>query len=178
MRIRTGMNLFALGLGVGAFLVYRAKRAPRGSSARPFTDLAPDPNDPVQGFDEVNDLEVAPLDVDALSSEDLEVAQDLARSEDVYDDLGELVRPDDTGELYGVHTPIATDRDHPDNDRAFEDGQNWIEALETSAVENGAEPGRPLDDIVDDEEILRTPHPSSRRDTPVADLGSGGRRGL
>ncbi|HET9623724.1 MAG TPA: hypothetical protein VFP84_20270 [Kofleriaceae bacterium] len=211
MRIRTGLNFLALGLGLGAFLGYRARRARRDASARPFSDFAPDPADPVQGFDEVIDLQVMPLDVDALSVEDAEAAQDLAAladeieddigrgaidvrgdtplddeiagsiatsSEDVYDREADLVRPHDAGDLYGVHTPVAADRTHPDDDRAFDDGQNWIEALETSAVENGAEPERPLDDIVDDEDVLRAPHPSSRRDVPVADLGSGGRRGL
>jgi hypothetical protein len=125
------MNLFTLGVGVGAYLGYRATRAPRGTGARRYADL---------GFEEAPDLEVAPLDVDAL---------------DVTDEEPEV----------------------SDDDRAVADGQNWIEALETSAIENGATPGRPLDDIVDDEEILRPPHRSSRRDTPVADLGSGGRRG-
>jgi hypothetical protein len=211
MRIRTGLNLLALALGVGAFLGYRARRATRDASARPFADFAADPEDPVQGFDEVMDFAVAPLDVDALSVEDTEAAQDLAAladeieddidrgaidvrgdtplderfdddragaSEDVYDRESELVRPGDAGDLYGVHTPVAADRVHPDDDRAFVDGQNWLEALETSAIENGAEPERSLDDIVDDEDLLRTPHHTSRRDIPVADLGSGGRRGL
>lgn len=139
MRIRTGINLLALGLGVGAIFAYRATRAPRGGGARRFSDLAPDPDDPVQGFDEVSDLEISPLDVDALSTE------------------GE---PADEGEL-------------ADEDRAVADGQNWIEALETSVIEDGGAPGRPLAA----DEVSRTPHASSRRDTPVADLGSGGRRG-
>jgi hypothetical protein len=84
----------------------------------------------------------------------------------------------DAGDLYGAHTPAASDRDHPDDDRAFDDGQNWLEALETSAIENGPEPERELDDIVDDEDVLRPPHASDTRDTPVADHGAGGRRGL
>lgn len=173
MRIRTAMNFFTLGLGVGAYLGYRATRATRGAGARRFADL---------DFDEVSDLEVSPLDVDALSNEDVEAAQDLAALENEADDAVELelepARPGDAGDLYGGHTPVAVDRVHPDDDRAVADGQNWVEALETSAIENGAAPGRPLDDIVDDEEILRTPHRSSHRDTPVADLGSGGCRGL
>jgi hypothetical protein len=217
MRIRTGLNLLALAVGVGAFLGYRARRATRGAGARRFDDFAADPADPVQGFEDAMDLAVSPLDVDALSVEDAEAAQDLAAladeieddiaagtidvrgdtpldpalralddelalsastSEDVYGRESELVRPGDVGDLYGVHTPVANDRVHPDDDRAFVDGQNWLEALETSAIENGAESERPLDDIVDDEDILRAPHHTSRRDTPVADLGSGGRRGL
>jgi hypothetical protein len=88
------------------------------------------------------------------------------------------MRERDAGELYGVHTPPAVDHDRPDDDRAFDEGQNWLVALETSAVENGPEPERELDDIVDDEDVLRPPHASDRRDTPVADHGAGGRRGL
>ena len=84
----------------------------------------------------------------------------------------------DAGELYGVHTPAAADREHPDDDRAYAEGQNWLEALETSAIEGGAEPERELTDIIDDEDILRPPHASDARDTPVADHGAGGRRGL
>jgi hypothetical protein len=93
-------------------------------------------------------------------------------------DLDELPGLRDAGDLYGAHTPAAVDRVHPDGDRSFDDGQNWIEALETSAVENGAEPERELDEIIDDEDVLRPPHASRTRDTPIADLGSAGRRGL
>lgn len=84
----------------------------------------------------------------------------------------------DDGDLYGAHTPPAVDRTHPDDDHAFAEGQNWIEALEASATENGPEPERELDDIVDDEDVLHPPHAALRRDTPVADHGAGGRRGL
>jgi hypothetical protein len=196
MRTTTVMKLVAFGVGAGAVLGYRrARRARRGSSARYYDDLARDPGDPVQGFDEVVELAVEPLEVDALSNEDLAAAQDLAGliaeldreaeaggddevDNDAYGAESQPARPTDSGELYGAHTPIAVDRDHPDDDRAVADGQNWLEALETSAVENGAEPERPLDDIVDDEELLRAPHHTARGDRPIADLGSGGRRGL
>ena len=160
-------------------------------------ELASDPRDPVQGFDEASELQVTPLDVDALSQEDVLAAEDLAGLENELDDLAvateaqpepgfhvdeviELDRPvrRDDGDLYGVHTPTAVDRAHPDDDRAFDEGHNWVEALETSAIENGAEPERTLDEIVDDEEVLQPPHASDTRDRPVADFGSGGRRGL
>jgi hypothetical protein len=87
------------------------------------------------------------------------------------------VRPRDAGELYGAHTPRAADRTHPDDDRAFQDGQNWLEALEISATENGPEPERELESV-DDADVLSPPHASDTRDTPVADRGAGGRRGL
>jgi hypothetical protein len=145
----------------------------------------------VQGFDEVTELAGMPLDVDALSRADVEAAEDLAGLEVDIDataerdtevialgDLDELPGLRDAGDLYGAHTPAAVDRVHPDGDRSFDDGQNWIEALETSAVENGAEPERELDEIIDDEDVLRPPHASHTRDTPIADLGSAGRRGL
>ncbi len=171
---------------------FRSTRA----SVRRRDDLAPDPRDPVQGFTDLSGAEIANLDVDAMSSEDIEAAQDLsALLADLDDDaladadaeLGERIdaelvtmdaRPTDGGDLYGVHTPIAVDRVHPDDDQAFVDGQNWVEALETSAIEYGAEPERELDAIVDDEDLLRGPHPSIHGDTPVADYGAGGRRGL
>jgi hypothetical protein len=174
----------------------RRKRAMRASARDPF---AIDPQDPVQALDEVAELQVMPLEVDALSTADVEAAEDLAGLESELDDddlvvvtetqavvggdideVVELDRPvrHDDGDLYGAHTPAAVDRSHPDDDRAFDEGQNWIEALETSAVENGAEPERPLDDIIDDEDVLQPPHASDHRDRPVADLGSGGRRGL
>ena len=191
-----------LALGYAARAYIRSKNFQRAREAVRGNDLTPDPRDPVQGFADLTDLEVASLDVDALSSEDIEAAKDLAVLERELDDvalatdvglidfdadladadLGERVDLDliatDAGDLYGGHTPIAVDRDHPDDDHAQADGSSWLEALETSAIENGAEPERPLDDIVDDEELLRGPHPSIRRDTPVADYGAGGRRGL
>jgi hypothetical protein len=114
----------------------------------------------------------------ALGSED-RIAR-AAGADGADDDLDAV--PDgargDAGDLYGAHTPAAVDRTHPDDDHAFAEGQNWLEALETSAIENGAEPDRELDDIVDDEDVLRPPHAALARDTPVADHGAGGRRGL
>jgi hypothetical protein len=155
------------------------------------TDLIPDPADPVQGFQEATDLQVADLAVDALAIADAEAAQDLAALENdiEYDERAvELDTPSqttfdavdqaigkDAGELYGVHTPPAVDRTIPDDSAAMNEGQNWIEALETSAVEYGAEPERELD-VIDDAD--RPPHPTDTRDIPVADRGSGGPSGV
>src|SRR6185295_17359374 len=97
---------------------------------------------------------------------------------DIATAIDEPRRRRDAGDLYGAHTPRAVDRDHPDDDRAFDNGENWVEALAVSAVENGAEPERELDQIVDDDDLLDPPHRSDTRDTPVADHGAGGRRGL
>jgi hypothetical protein len=190
MRARTLIIPLVVGLAARVIIRHqraqRARRATRDARAWAADSFASDPGDPVQGFDEASDLQVMPLEVDAQSMGDAEAAQDLSVLESEVDQIAlddaqgpamvEVVR--DAGELYGVHTPAAADRDHSDDDHAMAEGQNWVEALETSAIENGAEPGRELDDIVDDEDVLRPPHPSDRRDIPVADHGSGGRRGL
>jgi hypothetical protein len=190
MRARTLIIPVVVGLAARAILRHqreqRARRATREDRAWAADSFASDPGDPVQGFDEASELQVMPLEVDAQSMGDSEAAQDLAGLESEVDQIAlddaqgpamvEVVR--DAGELYGVHTPAAVDRDHSDDDRAMADGQNWIEALETSAIENGAEPERELDDLIDDEDVLRPPHPSDLRDIPVADHGSGGCRGL
>jgi hypothetical protein len=198
--------LLPLALALAARTIVRSLRrvrAKRGSDR--LQHLRPDPSDPLQRFDESPELEVAPLDVDAVSAADIAAAEDLAILEDDLDetadrdtaviasaeadqtavisdavayDLAEPAHERDAGDLYGAHTPAAQDRDHPDEDRAFDNGENWLEALEASAAENGPEPERGLDDIVDDEDVLQPPHASDTRDRPVADHGSGGRPGL
>jgi hypothetical protein len=192
MRLRTLIKVLALVFGTGAIIRYQRNQRLAAGRGGPSRDtFAADPSDPVQGFDEISELQAEPLDVDALSREDIAAAQDLAAldldidritaEEDVQIeliDVDALAVTRDSGDLYGVHTPAAVDRTHPDNDQSFNDGQNWIEALETSAVENGAEPERELSEIVDDEDVFRAPHASLARDVPIADLGSGGRRGL
>lgn len=204
MRPRHVLLPLALALAVRTIVRYRRRRrARRASDALQY--LRPDLTDPLQRFDEAPELEVAPLEVDAVSADDVAAAEDLAILEDSLDetadrdtaviaqteadetavisdavacDLAEPVRERDAGDLYGAHTPTAQDRDHPDDDRAFDQGENWLEALQASAAENGPEPERGLDDIVDDEDVLQPPHPSDTRDRPVADHGSGGRPGL
>jgi len=144
-----------------------------------------DPGDPVQLFNGISELELVDLDGDLL--EDVHVAQDLAAvgaelDELDDDDMTEMVAVEilpsfrDGGDFYGGQTSIGADRDLLDDDRAFAEGQNWVEALETSAIENGDEPGRELG--VDDEDLFAPPYPADRRDIPVSDFGSGGRRGL
>jgi len=193
MRPRHLITILALGLlGRAIYRVWQARRAAgarrRDAEIDPF---AADPSDPVQRLDGSPELQGTPLDLDAVSLADAEAAEDLAELEIDIDEtadrdpavilLTDVVEPGpvrDAGDLYGAHTPAAVDRDHPDDDRAFAEGQNWLEALETSAVENGAEPERTLDEIIDNEDVLSPPHPAIRRDTPVADHGAGGRRGL
>ena len=188
MRLRTLIKVLALGLVARAVIRYvRDNRAARRGPARDA--FAPDPADPVQGFDEAIEFGAEPLDVDVQSLADIEAAQDLAGLEvdrfagedDVLIEMvsiHDLAITRDSGELYGAHTPAAVDRTHPDDDQAFAEGQNWLEALETSAIENGAEPEQELSEIVDDQDVFRAPHASVSRDVPVADYGSGGRRGM
>ena len=102
------------------------------------------------------------------------------------EDEAERAAPDqaqpkkDAGELYGVHTPRATDRDLARNrGEDYQDstlGENWIEALETAATEGGAEPEREVD--VTDDEPEHPVHGDESGDRPVADKGSGGPGGL
>jgi hypothetical protein len=206
MRPRHVLVPLALALVVRTIVrAQRRRRARRASEG--IQRFRPDPTDPLQRLDEVPELEVAPLSVDAVSAADVAAAEDLAILEDELDqtadrDTAVIARADadetavisetmadddggdepaherDAGDLYGAHTPPAQDREHPDNDRSFDTGENWLEALEASAAENGPEPERELDDVVDDEDVLQPPHPSDTRDRPVADLGSGGRAGL
>jgi len=204
MRPRHVLLPLALALVARTIVRYRRRRRAR-RIAEHLQNLRPDLTDPLQRFDEVPELEVAPLEVDAVSAADVAAAEDLAILEDSLDetadrdtaviaaaeadetaviseaeasDLTEPARARDAGDLYGAHTPPAQDREHPDDDRAFDQGENWLEALEASAAENGPEPERELDDIVDDEDVLQPPHASDTRDRPVADHGSGGRAGL
>ncbi len=81
----------------------------------------------------------------------------------------------DVGELYGAHVTPALDPEHLDGDASFNEGQNWLEALETDAAEGGPALERELD--MSDEQD-RPPHASDTRDTPVADRGAGGPGGL
>ena len=184
----TRLLLIATGLAVTALAINRRVRRRRRWQ---MLDLEPerlpnDPTDPLQGFDEAAELRTVPLAYDAQPFDEALADQDRAIYESELDVVdAELVIDDpdapggrDTGDLYGAHTPTATDRDHPDDDQAFAEGQNWIEALETSAVENGPVPEEDLDEIVDDDDAYAPPHASDTRDRPIADRGSAGRGGL
>src|SRR4051812_3670280 len=59
----------------------------------------------------------------------------------------------DVGDLYGVHTPRAGSTDLRDDDQTFERGENWLEALEVSAVEYGTEDPEVELEIVDDDDL-------------------------
>jgi hypothetical protein len=180
------------GLAGGAAAYFYGKRR-RGWQQQDIPDsFAADPRDPVQTFDEINQLHSDELGVEAMTLADAEGDLELAETEAFFDEEEEDELPldrslnlddieqraHDVGDLYGIHTPHATDRGHPDSDQAFEAGQNWIEALETDAAQGGPEPEEGIDDVVDDEDVYDPPHASDTRDRPVADRGSGGSGGI
>lgn len=128
---------------------------------RPTTDSHRDPS---QLFDDLHDLDD---DVDEDDEDDAD------ERDDTLDE--------DTGELYGVRTPHAADRDlsAPEDQDGFTEsalGETWLESLEHHAAEMGACPGEPIA-VVDDSDVDHPDHRghhSTERDRPVADKGSGG----
>jgi hypothetical protein len=137
-------------------------------------------NPAIQGIDEVveyhveliDERNIDPVTQDAALTDPAEQADVPPRSE--LDEIEALEH--DTGDLYGIHTQRAVDTDLPDDRAAFDEGENWIEALEATSVENGPEPEVAIE-AVDDEDVDAPPHPSDTRDTPVADRGAGGPAG-
>jgi hypothetical protein len=151
-----------------------ARRTARETDSRDTDTFASDPGDPVQGLGEAAELQGTPLEVDAQSIDDAVAAQDLATLESEID---ELAGEDDR--VIAMAGMDASSEEPPTDDLADAKGQNWVEALETSAIENGADPERELelDDLAEGDGALRPPRASGTRDTPVADYGSGGRDG-
>lgn len=160
-----------------------ARRGTRETESGDPDPFASDPDDPVQGLVEASELQGTPLEVDAQSIDDAVAAQDLATLESEIDEIAD---EDDPGiAMTGMDASMgpssgqtSTSIDELD-DMAAAKGQNWVEALETSAIENGADPERELelDEPVEDDGVVHPPRASNTRDTPVADYGSGGRDG-
>jgi hypothetical protein len=161
-----------------------------------------DPEDPAQLLDDVGQYSITEFGVEAQPSAeaeaDIDAAVMVAKSEgeesEVDEDARELDTPeattadayaeaaDDTGELYGVHTPRAGDRhlDKTTDQESFvdsEQGENWLETLGKKAAEYGVEVEREIE-VIDDSDAHRGHSSSDRRDRPVADKGSGGDGGL
>ena len=183
--------LLGVGGGIAAYMFGRKRPLTAPLPATVDERLAPDPADPVQSMDALDQVDLADLDVDALSlAEGTGEFERAVVESSLEESAMELDAPEDTtmeglergahdvGDLYGVHTPRAADPKLPDDDEAMNDGQNWIEALETSAAENGPIPEESLESIIDDEDVFSAPHPSDSDDTPVADRGSGGPAGI
>jgi hypothetical protein len=168
---------------------------PPGSMPEPTAaDL--DPTDPAQSLDEAQDFHLEPLDINVMpgaeQQEDIDVAIGLADADADEDDdpedmldADELTADDrtadakDVGDLYGVHIARA---DAPERGTGPELaqyaeadlGENWLETLETDAIEGG--PAAEVEvDATDDAD--RT-HGTESGDRPVADKGAGGPGGL
>ncbi|HEX5064111.1 MAG TPA: hypothetical protein VFV99_32265 [Kofleriaceae bacterium] len=160
-----------------------------------------DPEEPTQLLDDVGQYSVIDLDLgveaqphaeaDALIDAAIDEAEGgEAEEEDELEarsrDEAEVPMKDkDTGDLYGVHQPPATDRqlDKTANQEVFLDadqGENWLETLGHKSVEYGPETEHQVDVIDDSDEHLdhRGHHASESGDRPVADKGSGGDGGL
>jgi hypothetical protein len=167
-----------------------------------------DPEDPAQVLDDAGQFSVTDLNLDAepaaeadaevdaaaaeVFAEDEELEEDSevdasARdvetpSETTADAYAAAVDGEDTGELYGLHTPHATDHEldkTPDQESFVdsEQGENWLETLEKKAAEGGAEAEEDLE-VVDNSDELGGHHSTESGDRPVADKGSGGEGGL
>jgi hypothetical protein len=152
-----------------------------------------DPEDPSQTLDDVGQIDVEPLDVDALPAAEGEadLARAMAESKegdleavDDEDDGGDprAVDTKETGKLYGVRTPHAADADLADGpDRGSfdgaDDGENWLESLSRHAAEGGAAPAEEVA-VLDETDDHGVTQPSEAADRPVADKGSGGPGGL
>ena len=103
-------------------------------------------------------------------------------SETTADAYAAAIDGDDTGELYGLHTPHAADRDldKTADQESFvdsEQGETWLETLEKKAAEGGAEAEEDLE-VVDNSDEHTGHHSTESGDRPVADKGSGGEGGL
>ena len=160
-----------------------------------------DPEDPTQRIDDAGHYSITDLDVEAQpaaeAAADLDTAAiDAAGEEEGEDTEEDLVEePDETtadaiaaatkkdaGELYGVHTPNAEDKDldKTRDQEEFQDstqGETWLETLGKKATEYGAEPEEELD-VIDNSDPQGGHHSTEGGDRPVADKGSGGPSGL
>lgn len=150
-----------------------------------------DPEDPSQLLDDAGQYSIVDLEVEAQPHAEADAELDAAVE---TADASEIDTPqdttadayaeeaDDTGELYGVHTPRAADRDldKTADQESFADseqGETWLETLGKKAAEYGAEPEEELD-VVDNSDEHNGHHSTESGDRPVADKGSGGDGGL
>ena len=188
MRLLTLPKLLLLGGAVALVLGKRRRSAAPGKPGPAAAIPDPDPSDVVQGFDDVQPMHLEELVVDARTTADYEVAHDLASLESTFDegtiqidgtpDVDTLGTPTSAGDgiLYGTQRR-AGEHSLSDGATSFDQGENWVEALQTSAIED-AEPELELEAIDDMDDLYDPPHSSDTRDIPVADLGSAGPRGL
>jgi hypothetical protein len=171
-----------------------AERAMREASELPQPSIVDiDPEDPSQLLDDIGQYSIVDLEVEAQphaeADADLDAAAETADLETSEIDTPQdttadayAAEADDTGDLYGIHTPRAADRDldkTPDQGSFVDsdEGENWLETLGKKAAEGGAEPEHELD-VIDDSDEHNGHHSTESGDRPVADKGSGGDGGL
>jgi hypothetical protein len=166
-----------------------AQRAMREASELPQPSIVDiDPEDPAQLLDDAGQYSIVDLDVEAQpqaeADAELDAAVEASEIDTPQDTTADAYaeEADDTGDLYGIHTPRAADRDldKTESQETFADaeqGEHWLETLGKKAAEYGAEPEEELD-VIDDSDEHRGHHSSESGDRPVADKGSGGDGGL
>lgn len=154
-----------------------------------------EPEDPTQQLDDLGEIHVEPLVVEAQShveaSEDFDIAsaENIEGESEPDDELvvaTEAERSEqETGELYGMRTPHAGDTEltAAEDLDAFEGswrGETWLESLEEHAMSMG--PAAEEEVVIVDDSDIEHPehrgHHATERDRPVADKGSGGPGGL
>ena len=180
MRARRFTTWLVLGIAVTlAYVVRRSRRAAWRHAAPPAQEAAPPAGAPaaepeVSAVPADLDLDRVASAIDEVGGMHVEELGDAAESAAIY---GDRRAARGSGELYDLHLPPAADREVADDDQAQGEGQNWLERLETSTAELGPEPERELD-IIDDSDPHPGHHKTDTDDTPVADRGSAGPRGL
>src|SRR5688572_6828091 len=129
-----------------------AQRAMREASELPQPSIVDiDPEDPSQLLDDAGQYSIVDLEVEAqphaeadaeldaaVEAADLETSEIDTPEDTTIDAYAE--EADDTGDLYGVHTPRAADRDldkTPDQEEFVDSdqGENWLETLGKKAAE-------------------------------------------
>jgi hypothetical protein len=156
---------------------------------RPRSVVDIDPEDPAQTLDDLGGFDIEPLEVEARSEADISEELDLASAENVEGESEPIAGEQeagphrDTGELYGVRIPHASDTElaAPEDRDSFEGaerGETFFESLEEHAAEMGPQPEEEVVIVDDSDSEHPTHHPSDWRDRPVADKGSGGPGGL
>lgn len=174
-------------LGVAVALAYSVRRR-RGAPHRRVVPAAPPPPEPRAPFDDPVGMWDGSARVDPAVIARTDEASDMFVVSIAEGDGGSELDfgvTDATpgraaagaGDLYGGHVAPAVDRELPDDDEAQAEGENWLEHLQASATELGPEPERVLD-MADESDPHAGHHKTETRDTPVADRGAAGPRGL
>ena len=143
-------------------------------------------------LDMAGDLEALGLDVDAAAQDDLRTLmdEDVGITSRAYVDIDRIYASEnergaslEEGNLYGIHTSVASDTDlsageDEDGYRGAMDGESWLEALEVASAEGGPLPEAEIEIEITDDGDHSVRARTDRRDTPIADKGAAGPAGL